>query len=42
MILELAKIGGKNQKFKTEAQALEFFAGHGVTVAGVKPTQDKK
>lgn len=42
MTLELAKIGGKNQKFKTEAQALEFFAKHGVTVAGVKPTQDKK
>lgn len=42
MTLELAKIGGKNQKFKTEAQALEFFAAHGVTIAGVKPTQDKK
>ncbi len=42
MALELAKIGGKNQKFKTEAQALEFFAKHGVTIDGVKPTRDKK
>lgn len=42
MILELAKIGGKNQKFKTEADALEFFAKHRVSIAGVKPTQDKK
>lgn len=42
MTLELSKIGGKNQKFKTEAQALEFFAKHGVTVGDMKPTQDKK
>jgi hypothetical protein len=33
MTLELTKIGGKNQKFKTETDALEFFASHGISVA---------
>ena len=42
MILELAKISGKNQKFKTESEALEFFGSHGVNMSGVTTTRDKK
>ena len=42
MIVELSKIAGKTQKFKQEAEALAFFAKHGVSVGGTHPTKDKK
>lgn len=42
MIIELAKIGGKNQKFKTQSEALDFFQKHDIELAAVKPTKDKK
>lgn len=42
MSIELAKIGWKNHKFKTEQDALEFFSTHGASLSGKKITQDKK
>lgn len=42
MMIELAKIWGKNQKFKTEADALAFFARHGISTTGANTTKDKK
>jgi len=42
MMIELSKIAGKNQKFKTESDALEFFENHGINISATKPTKDKK
>lgn len=42
MMIELSKIWGKNQKFKSESDALHFFENHGIHISGAKPTKDKK
>lgn len=42
MMIELAKIGGKNQKFKQESDALHFFEDHGINITSTKPAKDKK
>ena len=42
MLIELAKIGGKSQKFKTEADALAFFKSHGIDPSHIQATKDKK
>lgn len=40
--VELSKMEWKTKKFKNEADALKFFATHGVQIASVKPAKDKK
>lgn len=40
MSIDLAKIDGKSQKFKTEKNALDFFSRHNVSLT--TPTKDKK
>jgi DNA topoisomerase I len=42
MMLELTKIDGKNHKFKTQDEALAFFASHGASLTSTKPTKSKK
>lgn len=42
MSIELSKIGGKNPKFKTQDEALDFFAKHGLSLTSIKPIKDKK
>lgn len=36
------KLDGKTKKFKNESDALKFFATHGIDLATIKPTKDKK
>ena len=40
--IEFLKEDGKNKKFKNEADALKFFAMHGIDLASVKASKDKK
>ena len=40
--LDLTKMGGKNQKFKNEDEAKQFFQSHGIDFASVKKEKNKK
>jgi DNA topoisomerase I len=40
--IEYMKVDGKVKKFKNEADALKFFSTHGIDLASVKATKDKK
>lgn len=42
MMIELAKIGSKPAKMKTEADIQEFFKSHGINLPGIKTQKDKK
>jgi hypothetical protein len=42
MTIEFAKMLGKNQKFKNEADALRFFEDHGIDTKNIRSTKDKK
>lgn len=42
MMIELAKIGSKPAKMKTEADIQAFFASHGMNIGSIKTQKDKK
>ncbi|NRH20476.1 type I DNA topoisomerase [Candidatus Gracilibacteria bacterium] len=42
MTIELAKIGSKPAKMKTEADIQDFFASHGMNIGSIKTQKDKK
>ncbi len=42
MTIDLNKIGGKSLKFKSEKDARDFFARHGMSSTTLIPTKDKK
>ncbi len=42
MMIELAKIGSKPAKMKSEADIQEFFKSHGINLPGIKTQKDKK
>ena len=41
-LIEFQKVDGKGKKFKNESDVQKFFATHGIELASLKPSKDKK